>query len=260
MLPGKYICLFMVYSMLGWVYESLFCTVKTGRWENRGFLFGPACPIYGVGAVTISLITNLVSGEEGLQMWQVFLLSAAGSAVLEYVTSLVLEKLFHALWWDYSELPFNLHGRISLFTSLGFGLAGILVVRWIAPFTEQAVGHLSPLAMEYLAFPLFGIFAADLTLTVTVLRHFDKMVEGAESRFNDRMERVVGTTVQRTAQIRDTVSARQKSISSHIRQMGPVGQATVRRIRTFRHDRKEKGISNIWHLKRKASASDTEKE
>ncbi len=260
MLPGRYICLFLVYSMLGWVYESLFCTVKAGQWENRGFLFGPACPIYGTGAVAISLITKLIPAGGTLRLWQVFLISAAGSAILEYLTSLVLEKLFHALWWDYSDLPFNLHGRISLFTTLGFGAAGILIVRWIAPFTEQMAGRFSPLALEYLAFPLFGIFAADLTLTVTVLRHFDRLVESAETRFNDRMEKVVGTTVQKTTRIRDSVSARQKRISGHIRQLGPVGQAAVRRIRTFRHDRKEMGIRNIWHRKKDAAVSGRDKE
>ncbi|MBR5116595.1 MAG: putative ABC transporter permease, partial [Lachnospiraceae bacterium] len=59
MLISKYCCLFFIYSLLGWIYECLFCTVKTGKWENRGFLIGPICPIYGTGAVLVTLLTGL---------------------------------------------------------------------------------------------------------------------------------------------------------------------------------------------------------
>ena len=56
---SRYVCLFMIYSFMGWVYETLFCTIKEGRWEDRGFLYGPGCPIYGTGAVTISVLLPL---------------------------------------------------------------------------------------------------------------------------------------------------------------------------------------------------------
>ncbi|SFQ29114.1 Putative ABC-transporter type IV [Lachnospiraceae bacterium XBB1006] len=45
---SRYVCLFIVYCCMGWIYETIYCTVKGGKWENRGFLYGPACPIYGV--------------------------------------------------------------------------------------------------------------------------------------------------------------------------------------------------------------------
>ena len=118
---SRYICLFFIYSFMGWIYETLYCTIKNGKWENRGFLFGPACPIYGTGAVAISVIMKVTIGNGiVLSLWQIFLIAFIGSAGLEYITSWGLEKLFHAAWWDYSDFPLNLHGRISLFTSLGF--------------------------------------------------------------------------------------------------------------------------------------------
>ena len=55
---SRYVCLFFIYSVLGWFYECTYCTIRTKKWENRGFLFGPICPIYGCGAVTVSLITG----------------------------------------------------------------------------------------------------------------------------------------------------------------------------------------------------------
>ena len=180
---------FFIYSFIGWIYETLFCTVKSGKWQNRGFLFGPACPIYGTGAVAISLVMRaaLANGVM-LSLWHIFLIAFIGSACLEYVTSWGLEKLFHATWWDYSYLPLNLHGRISLFTSLGFGLAGLLVVHVIAPFTENAVDRIIPIAIELLALCFVFAFAVDLTLTVTVLYHFDKMVVRMENTFNHSLD------------------------------------------------------------------------
>lgn len=256
-MPGTIICIFILYSFIGWIYETIFCTVKTGQWQNRGFLYGPVCPIYGAGAVAISFVRDLFfAGGLTFPMWQVFLISVVGSVVLEYTTSYILEKLFHAMWWDYSDLPFNLHGRVSLFTSLGFGFAGLLVVYWIAPITEQAVGKIPPVFAEYAAYILIAIVASDITLTVTVLLHFDKMVISAEDRLNQRMEQVVDTTIRRTNRVKENVSIRQKSLSGRISQMGRVGQSAIRRVSTFRRGRREIGIRNKW---RKSVAKKAEK-
>ena len=76
---SRYVFLFMIYSFMGWVYETMFCTIKGGKWENRGFLYGPGCPIYGIGAVTISVIMQLTVGNGiALRAWQVFLISVLG--------------------------------------------------------------------------------------------------------------------------------------------------------------------------------------
>ena len=72
---------------MGWIYETLYCTIKNGKWENRGFLFGPACPIYGTGAVAISVIMKVTIGNGiVLSLWQIFLIAFIGSAGLEYIT------------------------------------------------------------------------------------------------------------------------------------------------------------------------------
>ena len=261
----------MIYSCLGWIYESLYCTVKDGKWENRGFLYGPACPIYGVGAVAISVIMSLAGGDTvKLEAWQVFVISVLGSAVLEYVTSWVLEKLFHAVWWDYSDLPLNLHGRISLLTSLGFGCGGLLVVYVIAPFTEDKVSYLSPLAMEILALFLTALFSADLTLTVSALLSFDKMVLRAEDTFNKNMEQLVETTVQKKdqlvestvqkkEQIKQGIISRQRDLARLNDNLSSFAKGTVRRIRTFRYDNKirEKAGNSILSLIKRGDKGET---
>ena len=295
---SRIVCLFMIYSCLGWIYETTFCTIKDGKWENRGFTYGPVCPIYGSGAVGISLVMHLAARARtalpaessdvlfltgrntgALEPWQIFIISVLGSAVLEYATSWVLEKLFHAVWWDYHRLPFNLHGRISLFTSLGFGFAGLLVVYVIAPFTESKIAMIPPILTEFLSLCFLAVFMVDLTLTVTALLHFDQVVVHAEDVFNRKMEGLVESTVQKKDQlVESTIQKKDQFVESTIQKkdqfvesalqrkdqfventmqrteqlrqnlqlsqrymssMSSVGRSAVKRIRAFRHDNKD---------------------
>ena len=243
---SRYVCLFMIYSFMGWVYETIFCTIKGGKWENRGFLYGPVCPIYGIGAVTISIMMEETLGKGvALSAWQIFIISTIGSAVLEYVTSWSLEKLFHATWWDYSNLPLNIHGRISLFTSLGFGLAGMLIVYIIAPFTVNTLGYITPIVIEFLALCSSFIFAVDLTLTVTALMHFDRTVVRMEDIFNHRMEAIVDVAVQQTNLIKENINKKKHSVNEQIATLSRFTKSTVRRIYVFRdRDEQKKTIKN----------------
>ena len=204
---------------MGWIYETLYCTIKNGKWENRGFLFGPACPIYGTGAVAISVIMKVTIGNGiVLSLWQIFLIAFIGSAGLEYITSWGLEKLFHAAWWDYSDFPLNLHGRISLFTSLGFGLAGLLVVHIIAPFTENAVGHIIPILIELLSLCFVFVFAVDFTLTVTV---------------------------QRSSRVKNSIIEKGRFVNDQVNSMNGFMKSTLRRIHFFRdRDENRKTVKN----------------
>lgn len=82
--------------------------IQFRRFINRGFLIGPYCPIYGFGSVLIGLLLSRYAGEPLV----VFILAMVVCGTLEYVTSYLMEKLFHARWWDYSDKRFNLNGRI----------------------------------------------------------------------------------------------------------------------------------------------------
>ena len=185
-----YICIFLIYSFIGWIYESTYCTIKDRRWDNRGFLYGPVCPIYGVGAVIVILLSHRFTDSAALQLqaWQVFLISMLGSAVLEYVTSWSLEKLFHAIWWDYSHLPFNLHGRISLFTSIGFGIGGLLIVYVLAPVSDGLLDRIPELAAQIAAFAGVVMITVDATLTVSALTSFERIIVNTSDSFDRHMK------------------------------------------------------------------------
>ena len=188
MVIGLYFICFVVFSFMGWIYESIYCTINTHHWDNRGFLFGPICPIYGSGAIAATFVFNEIFKGTEAPIWKIFLISMFGSAILEFVTSYVLEKLFHAVWWDYSKLPFNVQGRICLPASIGFGIAGIFVVKYISPFVFGLFNNVPHLAIEAIAMLLIAILAADLALTVSGLTELVKKMEEIGDEFDKKME------------------------------------------------------------------------
>ena len=100
-----YFVYFFVYSVLGWITETIYCRILDGKWTNRGFLFGPYCPIYGCGVLLIiAFLNNFIASPI-----KVFFLGMLFTSALEYVSSLILEKMFNAKWWDYSNRKFNIN-------------------------------------------------------------------------------------------------------------------------------------------------------
>ena len=116
--------LFICYSFIGWVIEVIYEYFVNGKLVNRGFLIGPYCPIYGVGGL-IATIT-LTSHKDSVII--LFVMSMFMFALLEYFTSYLMEKLFKARWWDYSNYKFNVNGRVCLYLSCLFGLGGGLPI------------------------------------------------------------------------------------------------------------------------------------
>lgn len=191
----QYIIEFMLLSCLGWVWETVYCTLDNKQWESRGFLFGPVCPIYGVGAIGGFALLDIlkICGKDPLTWWQVLLIAFFGSAVLEYTTSYVLEKLFHAVWWDYSKMPLNINGRICLPASLGFALAGLLVVYVLYPWLHGWLAVWPPTVLALTAVVLTVIFTIDMTMTVTSLTDILHRIQRWDESINEQMtERVEG--------------------------------------------------------------------
>ena len=188
---------FCLFSFIGWIYECAYCSVKEKHWANRGFMFGPLCPIYGVGTISCIFLFGVLPihmgwlerGEiETIPMWIIFLICSIGSAILEYATSYVLERIFHAVWWDYSDMPLHLNGRICLPASVGFGVAGILVTRFLVPFVLGHSGMTPANLSQFLALLFMFIFGGDMALTVASLSSLIEKMEGAQEIFDEKME------------------------------------------------------------------------
>ena len=174
------ILLFFAYAFLGWCIEVTLKYFQFHRFINRGFLTGPWLPIYGSGA---ALITIAVKGLSPLEssVGTTFMVSFILCGVVEYMTSFVLEKRFHARWWDYSQKPMNLHGRVWIGNLILFGLGGVLIVEMINPLLLRLSGHLSFILRETLAIILSSIFTADYVMSHFVLKLVKTGVENSEA-------------------------------------------------------------------------------
>ncbi len=194
MIVSKYIVWYAVIAFAGWVFECILNVVREGAWENRGFLFGPSCPIYGVGAV-IFLIAydNAFVASGAFPLWAVFLTAMFGSAVLEYLTSVAMEKLFGARWWDYSNMPLNLNGRICLPASLLFGAAGVATAVLLVPLSHAAYELIPDPAWEIAAIAIVAVVSVDATLAFSALTELLQKVEAAADAFDKTMEANVAT-------------------------------------------------------------------
>lgn len=189
MVIARYYVLFMLFSFIGWVYECTYCTIDNKKWSNRGFLYGPVCPIYGFGTIACMIIFgHLLQDGYNAPWWKIFLICSIGSAIMEYSTSYILEKIFNAVWWDYTNIPLNINGRISIPTTMAFGIAGIIVVRFVLPFLNMIPLQNYPIMTELLAMILIGFTGADLALTVASLTELIQKMDSIEEAFNQKLE------------------------------------------------------------------------
>ena len=157
----QYVCVFFIYAVLGWGVEVAFAAVNTRQLVNRGFLNGPACPIYGFGMVGLLAV---------LGPWQnnvaaVFVVAAVLATLVELVAGYALYKLFHTRWWDYTKFRGNLGGFICPRFSLLWGLGGVLVIRLVHPPVAAAVQAIPPLALAVTDGVLAVGFAVDVGIS-----------------------------------------------------------------------------------------------
>lgn len=175
---------FVIYGFFGWAYESTLCSITGKKLVNRGFLNGPICPIYGVGAIAVVyVLTPLRDNWAAL-----FFISAVLTTALEYLTSWLMEKLFHARWWDYSKRFMNIHGRVCLLGFVAFGAMSTLVVRCVHPHVAMLTDKLSATATHVLAAALAALLIADLSMTLSTVLGLNKRLRVARAMIGARLE------------------------------------------------------------------------
>ena len=214
MIFAQYFVEFMFYSVLGWVWESIYCPIKEQHWQDRGFLFGPYCPIYGSCIVAAEIVFGhlLPGGMQNMSFLTIFVISYIGSAVAEFGTSWVLEKRFHARWWDYSEMPLNIQGRICVPVSICFGVAGIFCVKVLIPWMSGLHTEIPGLVYEGLAMILAAIFGADYALTEASLNSLLKRMEEYKADFNERAQETYVKISEAPTAIKTAVSEQREEL------------------------------------------------
>lgn len=161
---------FVLYSFLGWVCETIYCSIDDKKFVNRGFLNGPFCPIYGTGALLV--IDIFMKYKDDLLV--LFILSVVITSIVEYITSYLLEKIFNLQLWDYSTYSFNLNGRVCLKNSIMFGILSIIAVEVIHPAVEGFLNKLPVWFLITFTGTLVVYFICDVFITVKALIQINK--------------------------------------------------------------------------------------
>ena len=159
---------FFIYGFLGWCTEVAYAAVKEGKFVNRGFLNGPICPIYGIGVSTVIHFLQPVADQWIL----LYILSTILVTLLEGATGFLLEKLFHHRWWDYSEMKYNINGRICLETLIPFGLLGCFAIYVVNPIIFSLFDIVDIFILKILALILFIVFVIDFIISLKIINSF----------------------------------------------------------------------------------------
>lgn len=171
---------FLVYAFLGWVIEVIYHVFTLKKLVNRGFLYGPICPIYGVGAVVLLLLLNITSKD----ILSIFIVGFFATSVLEYMTGYILEKLFNTKWWDYSDVKYNVNGYISLRFSIIWGLFSVVFMRVIHPVIEYGLYQINNNFLIKFILVAFVIFILDLIYTILSLLELRKLLNDFKESMN----------------------------------------------------------------------------
>lgn len=183
------ILFFFIYCFIGWIWETAYVSVRKRKFVNRGFLHGPLIPIYGFGAMAILFATMPVKDN----LFLVFICGMIGASVLELVTGCTMEAIFHVRYWDYTNIPTNIKGYISLPTSIVWGLFSILMIKFIHAHVEYYVLELSRTATEVITVFLVMMGSMDFAVSVRdafnlkeILRHISELekVQRAQKRMD----------------------------------------------------------------------------
>ena len=163
---------FFIYSVLGWLVEVIYCRLLSGKLTNRGFLNGPYCSIYGFGALLIVFTLQKYISSPIL----VFIIGLLLTTLLEYFTSFFMEKIFSAKWWDYSNMKFNINGRVCLLNSIEFAILGLLLTYIIHPKIKLIISYIPENYIELISLSLLIIMIIDFIITLyTILNLKEKL-------------------------------------------------------------------------------------
>lgn len=161
----KYIFCFIIGSLVGWLYEVVLGLIVTGVWSDRGILNLPLCPIYGFGVL---LILAALGEKRKRKLLYIFLYGFIISTVLELIASYLIEWILHIRLWSYEQWPLHFEWRISLPSSIIFGLFSLLVIGLIYPLIEKTVPKMPLFLRILLDITLLAVVAADAVFSILI--------------------------------------------------------------------------------------------
>ena len=178
---------FIFYSVLGWVLETIYCSVGQKRFVRRGFLAGPLCPIYGIG--TLLIILPLAKFKDSLPLFVI--ISVVVMTALEYFIGWLLEITTGLKYWDYSRFKLNIKGRVCLLNSIIWGFLAYAVMFWLHPPIERLFAKIPYNTQVTLAWILAVLLVLDIAYTMhklAVMARLLKKVEDLREQLEEQFE------------------------------------------------------------------------
>jgi cardiolipin synthase A/B len=185
---------FLLYGIIGWIYETCLVSIQKKAFVNRGFLNGPLVPIYGCAA----LLFYLTFWEDKNNLVLVFVGSALLATLLEYLTSLVMELIFHTRWWDYSKFRFNLNGRVCLIVSLFWGVLALFMLHVLHPGIHYLIQGFPRKSGELLGYVLIPILLIDIVAAVISSVQFDRILARLQRLRQEMFDYIESTRLYET--------------------------------------------------------------
>lgn len=186
-----YFLLFISYAFLGWCMEVTCKFIQYKKFINRGFLIGPYCPIYGWGALAITILLKRYM-EDSLVL---FVMSTLICSIIEYLTSYFMEKKYHARWWDYSNKKFNINGRICLETLIPFGILGVAIMYGTNPILFKLYNQIPQLVINILTAILFIGFIVDNIISSNIISSINvegnKLIKDNTEEITEKIKQVL---------------------------------------------------------------------
>ncbi len=197
--------LFVTGAFMGDIVETLFCRVTTGVWMSRSSLvWGPFSVVWGLA---IALVTALLYRNRNGQDYHIFWIGVFLGGAYEYICSVFTELLFGKVFWDYSDMPFNLGGRINLLYCFFWGVAAVVWMKSCYPRIAALIRRILAKTGWVLTIVLALFMATDICVSVMALIRYDTRAAGREAedkweqimdeRFDDaRMERIYPNAIE----------------------------------------------------------------
>lgn len=175
--------LFIIYSFLGWILETITCSIENKKLVNRGFLIGPIIPIYGFGSILMILLLKKYYDDP----LALFIMAIIICSILEYSVSLLMEKMYNTRWWDYSNRRFNINGRVCLSNAICFGGLGILLLYYINPFLTKILYNVPSFWLNLSSLLIIFILLYDLILSLIIVKEFTKTAKLVKKDSSDEI-------------------------------------------------------------------------
>lgn len=205
----QWLCFFYFYCVVGWIFETSYVSLKERNYVNRGFLKGPWLPLYGSGALVILLATLPVRDNK----IAVYFIGAAAATLLEYVTGVLMVKIFRVRYWDYSNQKIQFQGHICLSSSIAWGALSLLLVYVIHRPVEKLVLSLSENVISVIAVAVTAVLIFDFANALRQALDLRKTILEFAVFVKDNLE-------ERAGEIKDSLEERKQALLDALEKNG----------------------------------------